>query len=73
MYSLTPIDTVLSRPIELALPIPDGKNVSVFVTANGESRVLPGKTAGSTVRLLSTASISTHPARSLRRHRPSRE
>jgi hypothetical protein len=51
VYELTPIDTVLLRPIELALPIPAGQNVVVFVTTNGEARALPGMASGGTVRV----------------------
>jgi hypothetical protein len=51
VYELTPLDTVLLRPIELALPIPAGQKVFVFVTAKGEHRTLPGVAAGGIVRV----------------------
>ena len=51
VYELTPIDTVLLRPIELALPIPAGQEVVVFVTAKGEHRTLPSVATGGSVRV----------------------
>lgn len=52
VYELTPIDTVLLRPVELVLPIPADQNVAVFVTANGETQILPGDTSGETAKIL---------------------
>lgn len=51
VYELSPIDAALRAPIELDLPVPTGQNVSVFVTANGQSRILPAAITGQTAHV----------------------
>lgn len=51
VYEFSPPDTALRGPIELDLPVPAGQNVSLFVTANGQSRILPAVVNGRTVRV----------------------
>jgi len=51
VYEVTPNDATVRQPIELNLPVPENQVVSVFVTVNGQSRILPSTVTGQTARV----------------------